>query len=292
MPFDDRLARAVQAREEAEVRRLLAGAGRAKLAELALTRRLPDWLTVLVRQEQEQRERKEAATDPLAAAIACPTCRRLRNLPEDPDEYSALPLSDLRRRVAPGAREEVAAGWPGTDDETRADVYRWVLRGLPPALACRKVHLSQQRRQPGVAARFSSWRASAQATGVPSRAGEQGSSAVLEAETAEAPAWLGSLAGVLDACLTAPARKGKLDLRVQETEGSWEVLVCPLPAGRSGTAVPFSLDVRRLQAAFGRVDRLCWNARGAEEDGSDLCVEGLFGDREVRLRVLACVRGS
>ncbi len=264
MSFDDRLARVAQARDETEARRLLAGVGRVKLAELTLTRKLPGWLAVLVRQEKQYRERKEAPTDPLAAAIACPTLRRLRNLPDKRDEYSALPLSELSRRVDPGAREEIAAAWAGADKETLAAVYRWVLRGLPPALACRKVRLSRPQRRPKAATPLAAARRS------PARA------------------WLGSLAGVLDASLTAPARKRKLDLRIQEAEGRWEVHVCPMPAERNEAVVPFFLDVRRLQAAFGRVDRLCWKARGAEEHGSDLYVEGLFGDREVRLRVLAC----
>jgi hypothetical protein len=281
------LARAAQAGDEAEARRLLAGAGRAKLGELALTNRLPDWLAVLVRQEQKQRERKEAAIHPLAAAVACPTVRRLRNLPDDPDEYFPLSLSDLRRRVPPMAREEVAATWAGADEETLAAVYRWVLRGLPPALACRKVRLSRPQ-MPSKAAMpcAAAGRSPAPAARNLSPARGQVSCAVRKAETAGAPAWLGSLAGVLDASLTVPARKGTLDLRCHEAEGRWEVHVCPMPAERNEAA--FSLDLRRLQAAFGRVDRLCWNVRGVGEDGSGLCVEGLFGGHEVRLRVLAC----
>ncbi len=148
MRFDDRLEKAAQARDEGEARRLLAGVGRLKLAKLALTRRLPDWLAALVRQEKEKREQRAADADSLAAAVACPTTPRLRRLPEDRDEFTRLPLAELRRRLAPGVVEEVCAAWPGADEETLAAICRWVLRGLPPELACRKVRLSQGNRRP------------------------------------------------------------------------------------------------------------------------------------------------
>jgi predicted O-methyltransferase YrrM len=143
MPFDDRLDAAVRDRDEPQVRRLVAGACRTKLAELALTRRLPDGVAALVREEKRRRERNAARSDPLAAAAACPTKRRLRKIPEGRDGFSGMPLDELLLRLPPGSREEVSRGWPDADGEALADVYRWVLRGLPPGPACCKVRLSR-----------------------------------------------------------------------------------------------------------------------------------------------------
>jgi predicted O-methyltransferase YrrM len=143
MPFDDRLDAAVRDRDETRVRRLVAGACQAKLAELALTQRLPDGVAALVQEEKQQRERSEAKADPLAAAAACPTKRRLRKIPEGRDGFSAMSLDELLLRLPPGSREEVSRGWPDADGEALAEVYRWVLRGLPPGPACRKVRLSR-----------------------------------------------------------------------------------------------------------------------------------------------------
>jgi hypothetical protein len=202
MPFDDRLDAAARAGDEAGVRRLLAGAGRAKLAELALTQRLPDWLKVLVRQEREQREQKATA------AAACPTSRRKAG--------AEAQLRPFRK----------------------------------PSLSYR-----------------------------PS------SCAVLEPEPPGSPSWLGWLAGIVEAALSVPARTDKPGFRCRVSEGRWEVLVSLAPAE---TGAAFSLDLRRLQAAFHRVDAVRWNAGGTGDEGPGVCIEGLFRGHEVHLRVLAC----
>jgi hypothetical protein len=142
MSFDQRLHAAAEAGDIPLVRDLLAGAGRAKLAELAMTTGLAQWLAGLVHQEQRWRELSAAVIDPLAAAIACPTVWRLRLLRCDNDPYSSLPLTELYRRVSPMATRQIGAEWPDADAMTLASVYRWVLRGLPAHLACRKVRLS------------------------------------------------------------------------------------------------------------------------------------------------------
>jgi hypothetical protein len=203
MPFDDRLDKAVRAGDEAEVRRLLAGAGRAKLAELALTQRLPEWLAALVRQEKDQREQKAAAF--------------------------------------PASRGNAAAG----------------------------------RKQLRAGGRLS-----------PARG--QSSCAVLEAERPGTPAWLDCLAGIVDSCLVSPGWTDKPSFHCREAEGGWEVLVYPAPAE---PATALSLDLRRLQAAFRRVDGLCWNTRSTGDEGPCLCIEGLIQGHEVRLRVFVCPPG-
>jgi hypothetical protein len=202
MPFDDRLDKAVRAGDEAEVRRLLAGAGRAKLAELALTQRLPEWLAALGRQEKDQREHKAAAF--------------------------------------PASRGNGAAG--------RKQLRAW------------------ERHSP---------------------ASGQASCAVLETESGT-PAWLDWLARIVDSCLVSPRWTDKPSFHCREAEGRWEVLVYPAPAE---AATALSLDLRRLQAAFRRVDGLRWNTRGTGGEGPCVCIEGLFQGHEVRLRVFVCPPG-
>jgi hypothetical protein len=288
MRFDDRLHEAIADADEARVRRLLAGAGRAKLAELALTRGLPDWVAALV--QEEKRRRGRAEQDPLAAAIACPTKMRLRTLPDRRDEYTYLPLDDLRGLLPAGAQEEVTQAWPDADGGSIAAVYRWVLRGLPPELACRKVRLSRPgpraRRPPDAVARAASrW-------GPPLRRDECSVAAGRESEAPDVPAWLGPLVEAVGGSLADHAAAGSLGIRWREGRVQWEVLAYPLPGGPAfGThsGGGFSLDLGRLQSAFGRVDRLGWDARGGVFGGGGPCVwvEGLHADREVLLRVLA-----
>jgi hypothetical protein len=253
MLFDDRLEGAVRDGDDAQVRRLVAGACRAKLAELALSRRLPEWVAALVREEKGRREQGRATTDPLAAAIACPTKMRLRDLREDRDDWSCTPLAELRRRVPAGARHQVFREWPDAGGDDLAEVFRWVLRGLPPDLSCRKVRLSRPAGpRPDVAAR---------AAGAQWGPGPRGGGST---------AWLGALIRALG----PHAAVGPLGIRCREDSGRWEVLVC------LRRAEPAWLDLRRLYAAFDRVDRFGWQASG-------ICLEGLYAGREVRLRVAA-----
>jgi hypothetical protein len=112
------------------------------------------------------------------------------------------------------------------------------------------------------------------------------------------PDWLDPLAEAVAQSITVHGPEGQLGLRYREVEGAWDVLVYPLPVEvvggghDGGLAAPgFELDLRPLQAAFGRVDAFVWDAHGTDagnaEDGPCLSVRGEFGGRRVWLRVLA-----
>src|SRR4051812_38888655 len=114
-------------------------------------------------------------------------------------------------------------------------------------------------------------------------------------EDSEVPAWLEELVEAVADCLTADSPMGPLGFRYGEDEGSWEVVVYPTPVELLGgahdgavVAPGFAMDLEGLRAAFDRVDDLGWSALGLHDpDGPHVWVEGVYGGREVWLRVLA-----
>ena len=56
------------------------------------------------------------------------------------DDYSFKPLSDLRHLIAESIQDSIALQWDGNEDHL-AEIYRWILRGLSPTMAVRKVQI-------------------------------------------------------------------------------------------------------------------------------------------------------
>jgi len=56
------------------------------------------------------------------------------------DDYSFKPLSDLRHLIAESIQDSIALQWDGNEDHL-AEIYRWILRGLSPIMAVRKVQI-------------------------------------------------------------------------------------------------------------------------------------------------------
>ncbi len=63
-------------------------------------------------------------------------------LTAEEDQWTHKSLSELRTLIPVEVRDMIALQWQG-DEENLAQMYRWHLRGLPPAMACRKVNLQQ-----------------------------------------------------------------------------------------------------------------------------------------------------
>jgi ribonuclease HI len=60
------------------------------------------------------------------------------------DDYSARSLAELQEFVPEGERDSIALQWDG-NDEHLAEIYRWYCRGLPAAMALKKVSLDNPR---------------------------------------------------------------------------------------------------------------------------------------------------
>ncbi|MGA1622563.1 MAG: reverse transcriptase-like protein [Synechocystis sp.] len=61
-------------------------------------------------------------------------------LSQELDEFSLKSLNELRSLVPIGIQDIFALQWSGKEEEL-AQMYRWYLRGVPPNLAIKKVHL-------------------------------------------------------------------------------------------------------------------------------------------------------
>ncbi len=112
----------------------------------------------------------------------------------------------------------------------------------------------------------------------------------------DAPAWLTSLVEIVADATTSHGVPGPLGFRYDEEDGSWDVLVYPLPvelvggAHDGGVVSPcFFLDLEQVRSAFTRVDDVAWTAHaaGPEDEGPCISFEGEYDGHEVWLRVLA-----
>jgi len=61
-------------------------------------------------------------------------------LSQELDEFSLKSLNELRSLIPVGVQDIFALQWSGREEEL-AEMYRWYLRGVPPNLAIKKVHL-------------------------------------------------------------------------------------------------------------------------------------------------------
>jgi ribonuclease HI len=63
-----------------------------------------------------------------------------QNLETAIDDYTFKPLPELRALIAESVQDTIALQWNGNENHL-AEIYRWVLRGLSPLMAVRKVQI-------------------------------------------------------------------------------------------------------------------------------------------------------
>ena len=92
-----------------------------------------------IRDKEKQQFAEQQKLPPLERATRFPTFQNLADLKSGHDEFSRLKLAALRWRVMATEIENDL-----DDDSEKATAYRWLLRGLPPALAVEKVKVGKE----------------------------------------------------------------------------------------------------------------------------------------------------
>lgn len=107
------------------------------------------------------------------------------------------------------------------------------------------------------------------------------------------PRWVSELVLAVRESADSNDSLSPLGAHLQKTEGGWDVIVFPEwvelvggPADGAVVSLGFTIDVRRLQLFFDRIDSIGWSARGCFVEEPSLMVKGVRDGIEICLRVL------